>query len=261
MSRPLAMSLAMLLASVLATECAARRHQQFESFKAPLPLPRTDTLIIGIMGGRVQWDHPNRGVSRLAARLRAMDLPGVHVETLENARRDLGVRLVKRAFDLNNDGRLGADERAHARVIVYGQSFGGSATLRLARELGDLGIPVLLAIRIDAVGRDKGLVPPNVRLAANLYQRDGTFLKGSSTLRVEDEACSTILVNRRFSYRDKRVPIDGVPWYRRLFQTTHFQMDFDPEVWQTAEAMILETLEARAEPESQCLRPIVEAAH
>jgi hypothetical protein len=38
-------------------------------------------LIIGFMGGREAWDNHQRGVRKLALKLRSMNLPGVHVET------------------------------------------------------------------------------------------------------------------------------------------------------------------------------------
>ena len=57
-------------------------------------------------------------------------LSGVHVETVENriGRQKPGASTGDRAsLDSNRDDRLQPDERLRARIIVYGQSFGGAA--------------------------------------------------------------------------------------------------------------------------------------
>jgi hypothetical protein len=47
--------------------------------------------------------------------------------------------MIRRAFDRNRDGQLDAQERAGVRLILYGQSFGGAAAVKLARELERMG--------------------------------------------------------------------------------------------------------------------------
>jgi hypothetical protein len=63
---------------------AVGRAQRYEDFTTRTPLDERGLLIVGFRGGRESWDNEHRGVRKLALRLRAMTLPGVHVETVEN---------------------------------------------------------------------------------------------------------------------------------------------------------------------------------
>ncbi|MGH9805286.1 MAG: hypothetical protein ACRD4D_08955, partial [Candidatus Acidiferrales bacterium] len=213
--------------------------QQFSDFITTTPLPEGHTLVIGFQGGRQRWDSEREGTRRLALKLRGINLPGVHVETVENKRRALALELIEKAFDRNRDGQLDDGERAAARLIVYGQSFGGAATVKLTRELEARGIPVLLTVQVDAVGRDDDVIPANVRRAANLYQRDGWLIRGEPEIRAADPAGTEILGNFRFSYKYKEVDMSQVPWHQRLFRDAHAKMCNDPDVWAKVEELIL----------------------
>ena len=213
--------------------------QQFSDFTTPTPLPEGHTLIIGFQGGRQRWDSEREGTRRLALKLRGMKLPGTHIETVEDKRRALALDLIERAFDRNRDGRLDDEERAAVRLIVYGQSFGGAAVAKLARELEARGIPVILTVQVDAVGRDDDVIPANVRRAANLFQDDGWLISGEPEIRAADPAKTEILGNFRFSYEEKEVDMSQVPWHQRLFRDAHAKMCNDPEVWGEVEDLIL----------------------
>ena len=222
------------------------RGQHFSDFTTPTPLPDRHTLIIGFQGGRQRWDSEREGTRLLALKLRGMNLPGVHVETVENKRRALALDLIERAFDRNRDGRLDDEERAAVRLIVYGQSFGGAAVTKLARELEARGIPVQLAVQVDSVGRNDDVIPANVRRAANLYQDDGWLIRGEPEVRAADPAKTEILGNFRFSYADKEVDMSRVPWHQRLARDAHAKMCNDPEVWAKVEELILSELDLNA---------------
>ena len=213
--------------------------QQFTDFITPTPLPEGHTLVIGFQGGRQRWDTEREGTRRLALKLRAMNLPGVHIETVENKRRALALELIEKAFDRNHDGRLDDEERAAVRLIVYGQSFGGAAVVKLARELEARGVPILLTVQVDSVGRGDDVIPANVRRAANLYQRDGWLIRGEPEIRAADPARTEILGNFRFSYKEKEVDMSQVPWHQRLFRDAHAKMCNDPEVWEKVEELVL----------------------
>ena len=86
---------------------------------------------------------------KLALKLRAQYPDTIRVETVENKKRNLALELIRRAFDRNHDGQLDAQERANVRLIIYGQSFGGAAVVKLARELERMGAPVLLTVQVD----------------------------------------------------------------------------------------------------------------
>jgi hypothetical protein len=130
-------------------------------------------------------------------------------------------------------------------VILYGQSFGGAAVVKFARQLKELGVPVLLAVQVDSVGRGDKLIPSNVRRAANLFQRDGLIIKGEREIRAEDPGKTTIVGNFKFDYDGKKVDLSEVSWLKRLFQAAHTKMDHDPEVWALVERLILDAIPTR----------------
>ena len=115
------------------------RSQAYTDFRVPRPLPSGGALVLGVVGGWERWDQDNRGVGRTAARLRGKLGDGVWVETVENHKLALGVRLINEAFATATNGRL----------LILGQSPGGSAAVRLARYCERRGIPVDLLITID----------------------------------------------------------------------------------------------------------------
>ena len=236
---------ASVLCLALSAGGATARGQRQQDFTTPTPLAEGHLLVVGFMGGRESWDNHRRGVRKLALKLRAMGLPGVHVETVENKKRRLAVELIRRAFDRDRDGRLDERERASARVVVYGQSFGGAAVVKLARQLKEIGVPVLLTVQIDSVGRGDKMIPSNVRRAANLFQRDGLIIKGEREIRAEDPTKTTIIGNFKFDYDGKKVDLSEVSWLKRLFQAAHTKMDHDPEVWALVERLILGAVPAK----------------
>jgi hypothetical protein len=221
------------------------RAQRYSDFSTRTPLGEGHVLVIGFMGGRESWDNHKRGVRKLALKLRAMNLPGVHVETVENRKRRLALELVRNAFDHSRDGQLDERERASARLIIYGQSFGGAAVVKFARQLKELGVPVLLTVQVDSVGRGDKVIPSNVARAANLFQRDGLIIKGEREIRPEDTAKTTIVGNFKFDYDGKKVDLSEVSWLKRLFQAAHTKMDHDPEVWALVERLILDVVSQR----------------
>jgi hypothetical protein len=236
---------AAVLCLALAAGASSARAQRYQDFATLTPLKEGDTLVLGFMGGRESWDNEKRGVRKLALRLRAKGLTGVHVETVENKRRRVALELIRNAFDRDRDGRLDERERASARLIVYGQSFGGAAVVKLARQLNEMGVPVLLTVQVDSVGRGDKVIPSNVRRAANLFQRDGLIIKGEREIRAEDPTKTTIVGNFKFDYEGKEVDLSEVSWLKRLFQAAHTKMDHDPEVWALVERLVLEAVSAR----------------
>jgi hypothetical protein len=245
MSKAIQLTSHLIGASVLClvlSSCSVIQGQRYQDFTVPTPLSDGDLLIIGFMGGRESWDNDKRGVRKLALKLRAMNIAGVHVETVENRKRRLAIELIRKAFDYNRDGQLDARERASARLVIYGQSFGGAAVVKLARQLKKIEVPVLLTVQVDSVGRNDKLIPSNVGRAANLFQRDGLIIKGEREIRPEDPGKTTIIGNFKFTYGGKKIDLSEVSWLKRLFQAAHTKMDHDPEVWALVERMILDVI-------------------
>ena len=220
---------------------ADSRNQAFDDFATPLPVAPGETLVLGIVGGWERWDNPARAIRRTAIAIKRRELKGVWIETVENHKLPLAERLIREAFDFNRDGKLGPDEAKQARVVLFGQSLGGRAVLRLARTLNDWGVPVRFAAIVDAYGKDSYLVPPNVRSAANWYQRDQLLVKGAPLIRAEDPSRTRVLFNRRLSYkgREREFEIDEQSRLQTLFLGAHLVMEFDMPLWREVEQMII----------------------
>jgi pimeloyl-ACP methyl ester carboxylesterase len=232
--------LALLLAAV-----APCRGQVFSDFTAPLPLKPGNTLVIGFLGGWERWDDSNRAVRKLALKLREERHQGVFVETISNHERRLALELVWKAFDWNQNGRIDPEERAGARIILYGQSMGGAAAVKLARELKALQIPVLLTVQIDSVGSSDGVIPSNVSAAANLFQHDGPPIMGRKSIRAEDPSRTRILGNFQYRYWFRNVDMSSASWPRKTLGGAHARMEQDPKVWEQVERLILGVMAGR----------------
>jgi len=229
----------LLLLSLILPGCLWTRGQHLEHIAIKTPLLESEYLILGFMGGRDSWDDERQGVRKLALRLRAEHLPGIHVETIENKKRRLAIELIRKAFDYNRNRELDSREKQSARIILYGQSFGGAAVVKLAGELNKMGIPVLLTVQVDSIGRHDDVIPPNVARAANLFQRNGIFIRGEPEIHAEDRTKTAIVGNFEFDYRNQEIDISHVPWFKKIFRVAHTRMDRDPEVWSKVEELIL----------------------
>lgn len=197
--------------------------------QTPRPAPEGSCLIVGFLGGRDRWDDDTKGVRQLALRL-SDPASGLYAETFENRRRGVALDFVRQAVA----GRS-------LPLVVYGQSFGGAAVVKFARQLEAESIPIVLTVQIDSVGRSDGLVPPNVRYAANLYQNNGRFIRGQHPVQAEDPSRTTLLGNARFDYDSKPgsdVSLEAVPWFKRLLRVAHARMDRDPRVWSLVERLV-----------------------
>src|SRR5215471_12695659 len=135
---------------------------------APTALP--STIVIGFMGGMVKRNEPNRSEVQLAERLREQYPNVAYVDTFKNADWQDAREKILKLLDVNKDGKLSLEEKQHARIIIFGHSWGASATVTLARELGNMGIPVMLTVQVDSVqkmGQRDDVIPTNVSEAIN----------------------------------------------------------------------------------------------
>lgn len=216
--------------------------QQYRHFSIPRPVPVNSVLVVGFLGGRNDWNDTHSGVRKLALKLREMELPGVYVETVENRRRYLALQLINDAFDQDRSGKFESSELANVRLILYGESFGGAAVVKLAKELQSNDVPVLLTIQIDSVGKNDSVIPSNVKAAANLFQKNGWFIRGEPEIQAEDSNKTQIIGNFHYDYSQKEIDISHVSWFKKLFRVAHTKMGNDPEVWQRVQIMILEEI-------------------
>jgi hypothetical protein len=236
--------LSQCLLLLLLVSCAAR-GKRYADIQVQPPLPEGEFLILGFLGGREPWDSRTSSVRKTALELRQVGNPGVHVETFENQKRGLALRLVREILDHDQNGALDQEERDSARLILYGQSFGGAATVKFARQLYELDIPVLLNIQIDSVGLGDERIPPNVKRAANLYQPNGIFIKGEPRIRADDPTRTEIIGNFEYDYSEKEIDISFVPWFKKIFRSSHTKMNYDPDVWERVKSLILKEIRPR----------------
>jgi pimeloyl-ACP methyl ester carboxylesterase len=229
-----------LAAGIVAAPAGAQRYRDFTT---PRPLPPNSYLIIGFMGSLERWNSEIRSVRKLALDLRAREFSNVYVETLENKHGRLALRLIRDALDRNRDGKLDEQERASARIILYGHSLGGAAVVKLARDLKSLGVPVLLTIQVDSVGFDDRTIPENVARAANFYQHNSPLLRGRGKIRAADPQKTLILGNFKYDYSHKHVDLSQVSFLEQAFGGAHTRMEFDPDVWAAVEHLILQEIE------------------
>jgi pimeloyl-ACP methyl ester carboxylesterase len=224
--------------------------QHYHDFTTPRPMPPESFLVIGFAGGVEHWNTPARPIRKLALDLREQKMPRVYVETVEHEHRGLALKLIVEALDRNRDGRLDAAERLSARIILYGHSMGGAGVVKLARELQERGIPVLLTVQVDSVGAHDGVIPSNVARAANFYQHTSRVLRGVGEIRAADPAATTILGNFRYDYRHRDIDLSGATLAERMAGTAHTKMEFDPEVWSRVQELIVQEIRRGAAAEA-----------
>jgi hypothetical protein len=197
-------------------------------------------IVIGFVGGFVRHDDAAHQEVQLAARLRAECPSGTDVEIFANHLESLAHQRILRLVDTLHNGKISAEERLKARIVLYGHSWGASEAISMARILQKDGIPVLLTIQVDSVsklGADDKFIPANVAQAINFYQLDG-LLHGRREILAVDPLRTRILGNFQSGYKTHPVNLDGYPWYARLFMKSHIEIESDPDVWNQVESLI-----------------------
>lgn len=203
-------------------------------------------ILVGFVGGFVRHNNPNHGPVKLAERLEGADSGDAYVRVFENRHRRSAYRTILRLLDRDHDGNLSPAEKDRARIILFGQSWGGSAAVMLARDLDHVGIPVLLTVQVDSVAKpwqNDTVIPPNVAAAVNFFQTHG-LIHGRRAIRAADRSRTDILGNYRFDYRQTRLPCEStLSWYDRLLTPGHAQTECDPQLWGEVETLVRKRIE------------------
>jgi hypothetical protein len=230
------------LVAVALSACTLAAQSLSDLSIAPASIQSGDTIIFGFLGAWERWDDEHRGVRKLAIRLRSQTLGGVHVETFSNHKRSVALEFIHQALDSNRNGIVDERERSAVRIILYGQSLGGLAVVKLARDLDAMDVPVLLTVQIDSVGLTDASIPKNVAEAANLHQQSRFSLRGQDAIHAADPSRTKIIENKEYDYTV--TPPEGRPesWARRRLGGGHAQMEADPAVWAHVERLILDAL-------------------
>lgn len=203
-------------------------------------------ILVGFVGGFVNHTNAHHGPVRVAQLLQQSSPKGAFVEVFENRRRKAALNTILHLLDANQDGVLSDQEKAAAHIMLFGQSWGASAVVLLARELDRIGIPVMLTVQVDSVPKlwqnDK-VIPDNVNAAVNFYQPHG-LIHGSSEIKAADDSKTHILGNYRFDYRQNPVRCEGYSWFYRHITPSHMQSECDPHIWTQVESLMLQRMEA-----------------
>jgi len=201
------------------------------------PAPDGARVAIGFLGALEKWDDPHRSVRKLTLRLRER---GWQAESFSHRNLRTAKKAIVSALDRNGDKRIDSVEAESARVVIFGQSMGGAATLKLARFLRGKHVPVLLTVQVDSFGVRDGLIPDNVRAAANFYQRHFLTVRGEDRIEASDPRRTRILGNFEYQYPLWKVNAWPESWPRRIFGGAHSRMEADPVMWARVEALIQE---------------------
>jgi hypothetical protein len=225
----------LLLAPILTIVVPA---QSLHDLVIPRPAPPGARIAIGFLGALDRWDNPHRSVRALTLRLRQQ---GWQADSLSHRNLRTAKKAVLLALDQNQNGRIDPAEAASARIVIYGQSMGGAAAVRLARHLRSQHVPVLLTIQVDSFGLGDDTIPDNVRSAANFYQNEILTVRGQRRIKAANPARTNIIGNFEYDYPLWKIALTPESWPRQVFGGGHARMEADPVVWSCVESLILET--------------------
>lgn len=234
--RPSLRVLFFILAAIVSTgqPTTARPAAQNESPARP------PVIVIGFVGGYVSHTNAVHAEVQLAAQLAREYPTEVIAEAFENHRGGQAHQEILRLLDTDDDGTLSPQEKQNAQIIIYGHSWGASEAVNLARQLEKDGIPVLLTVQVDSIGKrgeDDAVIPANVAQAANFFQPDGP-LHGRAQIRAADPSRTQIIGNYRFDYKGSSLTCEQYPWWDRYFVKAHTQIECDPKVWTQIDSLI-----------------------
>jgi pimeloyl-ACP methyl ester carboxylesterase len=210
------------------------------------PAAAPSNIVIGFVGGFVSHDNGHHGPVQLARQIQRTVPKDTYVRVFENRRRKQAYATVFRLLDTNRDGVLSAEEKARARIILFGHSWGASAAVLLARELRRDGVPVLLTVQVDSVAKfwqNDAVIPDNVAEAVNFYQPHG-IIHGRPQITAADPAKTEILGNYLVDYKKNPVQCSEASWAERFFTPDHMQSECDPHVWSQIETMVRQRLDS-----------------
>jgi hypothetical protein len=214
----------------------------------PRPPAHASFIFVGFVGGFVHHDNPHHGPVILAERMHR-DFPNdAYVQVFENRHRNTAYRTILRLLDSNHDGVLSDEEKTSARIVLFGQSWGGSAVVLLARQLEHAGVPVLLTVQVDSVAKPfqhDDVIPGNVAAAVNYYQPRG-IIHGRPLIRAADDSKTQILGNYLFDYKGTAVTCQGMPWFERAFIPGHMHTECDLNLWGQVESVVRRQLDSQS---------------
>jgi hypothetical protein len=207
----------------------------------------SSAILIGFVGGFVRHDDARHGPVQLAQRMEKTLAKGTYIRVFENRRRKQAYKAIFAQLDSNHDGILSAEEKARARIVLFGHSWGAAAAVLLAHDLERQQIPVLLTVQVDSVRKlwqNDGVIPANVAEAVNFYQTHG-LIHGRRQITAADAERTLILGNYEKDYRKTPVDCGGKSWFDHL-TPSHAQSDCDPQLWSKIVELVQQRLSLTA---------------
>ena len=206
------------------------------------PGMQTDSpvVVVAFVGGFVHSDDMRHSEVQVVQQLQADYGSNVRARVFENRRRKQAHKFILDSLGLTPDHKLSQQEEAHARIILFGHSWGASNVVYLARDLQQDGLPVLLTVQVDSIrkhGEDDSSIPSNVKEAINLYQSSG-ILHGRPTIKAYDPSKTTIVGNFLYQYDKEPAACSDYPWYNRLLFKGHTAIECDPQVWSRVASLV-----------------------
>jgi pimeloyl-ACP methyl ester carboxylesterase len=198
-----------------------------------------NVIIIGFVGGFVSRNDTKHPEVQFAEYLRDR-YPFIHAEVFGNHHGRKAFDEVVRLLDTDHDGVLSSAEKERSTIIIYGHSWGASETVALARQLGQMDIPVALTIQIDTIakpGHRASPISPNVASAINFYQTAGP-LHGAPEIVALDASRTRVLGNIRMTYENRLINCDNYSWYSRTLNKPHHEIENDFRVWDEVASLI-----------------------
>jgi hypothetical protein len=232
-----------LIAGLLVATSALPANARPEGGLTTRSDPPPSSIVIGFVGGFVRHDNPRHGPVQLAQRIQRTAAKDTYIRVFENRHRREAYKAILQMLDTNRDGVLSTEEKANARIVLFGHSWGAAAAVLLARDLRRDGIPVLLTVQVDSVAKlwqSDAVIPDNVAEAVNFYQPHG-LVHGRAQITAADPSKTQILGNYLVDYRKRPVDCRGASWFDHV-TPSHAQSECDPHVWSQVEDMVRQHL-------------------
>jgi hypothetical protein len=230
-------ALTSLIIAITALSLTAARAET-ESHPSPPVAPQD--IVVGFVGGFVRHNNPHHGVVQLAQHIRETLPPGTYVRVFENRHRKTAYTTIVQLLDTDHDHILSDAEKSRAHIVLFGQSWGASAAVLLARDLRRQGVPVLLTVQVDSVAKlwqNDSRIPDNVAEAINFYQPHG-LVHGRRHISAADPGKTEILGNYLVDYRKHPIQCPDASWADRFFTPSHMQSECDPRLWSEIENIV-----------------------
>lgn len=166
------------------------------SFAAGQTSKPCKTITIGFVGGMRSPEDLKQGVVQIGNRLKSFNYTDLQVKIYSHWHWRDAYKLIYQNIDQDRNNNLSKEEiELGPKIVVYGHSLGGWAVIKLSRRLEKAGIPVELTVQLDSVGMGDEIVPVNVKVAANFYQRTVWPIQGEKSIRAEDNSKTKIVGN------------------------------------------------------------------